>query len=80
MRNLTGKKLVDRLPVIVVGAAVNQLLDVPKLTSSTGESQASVAARLTENCSLVDRIASMVLIALPVTQEIEMALVFCWNS
>jgi len=59
LRDLTGKELVDRLPVIVAGDGVNQLLGVPKLTSSTGEAQASAVACLIENWGLVDRIASM---------------------
>jgi hypothetical protein len=34
LRYFTGKEVVDRLPVIVAGAGVNQLLGVPKLTFS----------------------------------------------
>ncbi|KAK2727100.1 hypothetical protein QYM36_007819 [Artemia franciscana] len=38
---LTSKEQVDRLPVIVSGKGVSQLLTVAKLTSDTGEAQAS---------------------------------------
>ncbi|KAK2713797.1 hypothetical protein QYM36_009621 [Artemia franciscana] len=38
---LTGKEQVDQLPVIVSGKGVYQLLTVAKLTSGTGEAQAS---------------------------------------
>ena len=34
LRYFTGQEVVDRLPVIVAGAGVNQLLGVPKLTFS----------------------------------------------
>ena len=38
---LTSKEQVDRLSVIVSGKGVSQLLTVAKLTSDTGEAQAS---------------------------------------
>ena len=56
--NLTEKELVDRLLVLVAGAGVNQVLGVPKLTSSTGEAQASAVARLIENWGVAFRLDS----------------------
>jgi hypothetical protein len=57
--DLTGKELVDRLPVIVSGAGVDQLLRVPKLNAGTGEAQASAVARVIEEWGLVDHISTM---------------------
>ena len=41
MEDLSSKQYVDRLPVYVMGEGICQLLGVPKLTSDTGEEQAS---------------------------------------
>ena len=41
LKESTTHKHVDRLPVLVSGAAVEQLLGVPKLSSGTGKEQAS---------------------------------------
>jgi len=49
LKDLTGKKLVDRLPVIVSGLETNQLLGVPKLISGTGEAQATAVNQLLED-------------------------------
>jgi len=57
--DLTGKTLIDRLPVIVSGAGVNQLLGVPKLSEGTGEAQASAVARAIEEWGLRQRVSSM---------------------
>jgi hypothetical protein len=57
--DLCGKELVDRLPVIVSGVGVNQLLGVPKLGSGTGEAQASAVAQLLSEWGLVDRVGGM---------------------
>ena len=38
--DLTGKEMLDRLPVVISGAGECQLLSVLKLQSSTGEAQA----------------------------------------
>jgi hypothetical protein len=47
--DITGTEKVDRLPVIVTGTNVEQLLGVPKLASGTGQDQANaVVARLDE--------------------------------
>jgi len=57
--DLTGKELVDRLPVIVLGAGVNQLLGVPKLTGGTGEAQASAVVLALEEWGLIDNVSAM---------------------
>jgi len=41
MSDIFGNDVVDRLPIIVSGLGVDQLLEVPKLPSSTGESIAA---------------------------------------
>ncbi len=41
MEYLTFHKHVDRLPVILSGAGIEQLLGIPELLSGTGEAQAS---------------------------------------
>ena len=50
--DLTGKELVDRLPVLVSGLGTNQLLGVPKLVSGTGEAQATAVDQLLEDWGL----------------------------
>jgi len=40
MEDLTGDKKVDRLPIIVSGSGIEQLLAVPKLPSGTGQAMA----------------------------------------
>jgi len=49
LKDLTGKELVDCLPVIVSGLETNQLLGVPKLISGTGEAQATAVNQLLED-------------------------------
>lgn len=46
--DLTGIEKVDRLPVIVSGLGIHQLLGVLKLNSGTGEAQAGAVATLLE--------------------------------
>jgi 3-oxoacyl-(acyl-carrier-protein) synthase len=57
--DLTGKELIDRLPVIVSGAGVNHLLGVPKLPADSGEAQASAVAQALEEWGLYDRVSAM---------------------
>ena len=59
LKDLTGNELVDRLPVIVSGAGVDQLLGVPKLHVGSGESQASAVVRLLEEWRVVDNVKGM---------------------
>ena len=39
--NITGKEYSDRLPILVSGSGISQLLTVAKLPSSTGEAQST---------------------------------------
>ena len=59
LKDITGHEHVDRLPVIVSGASVTQLLGVPKLISGTGESQAAAIEQLLSEWGVADRIAAM---------------------
>lgn len=40
MADLTGDEKVDRLPVIVSGPGIEQLLPAPKMSSGTGQAMA----------------------------------------
>jgi len=46
LEDLTTKKYVDRLPVLVSGLSVNRLLNIPKLGSGTGETQAQAIKKM----------------------------------
>src|SRR6218665_3325061 len=60
LQDLTGKELVDRLPVILSGLGVSQLLGVPKLHGGgTGEAQATAVAQLLQEWGVVDRVSAM---------------------
>jgi len=48
MKDLTGKEHVNRVPVLISGIGVEQLLGVPKLASGTGV--AKTAAVITFSC------------------------------
>lgn len=56
---LTGKEQVDRLPVLVSGLGVNQLLAVPKLESGTGAAQADAVVNALQEWDITDRVAAM---------------------
>ena len=47
--DLTGQEKVDRLPVIVTGVDIDQLLGVPKLKSGTGQAQADAVVACLED-------------------------------
>ena len=59
LSDLTGKEMVDRLPVILSGAGVNQVIGVPKLPVGTGEAQAYAVAHLLDEWGVTDRVAAM---------------------
>ena len=46
LEDITGKETVDRLPVLISGLGVDQLLGVPKLLAGTGEAMASAVHEL----------------------------------
>jgi hypothetical protein len=56
--SLGGKK-VDRLPVIVTGQQVEQLLGVPKIEHGTGEAMAEATYRLLLSWGFVDRVVGL---------------------
>ena len=57
--DLIGRELVDRLPVIVSKVGITQLLGVPKLSSSTGENQASAVVHLLQEWKMSDKVKAM---------------------
>ncbi|KAK2721327.1 hypothetical protein QYM36_003567 [Artemia franciscana] len=57
--NLIGKEKVDRLPVLVSGKEVLQLLTVAKLPSGTGEAQASAVFGAIEDWGIPGNIRAM---------------------
>ena len=59
MPALTGKEQVDRLPVLVSGLGVNQLLAVPKLESGSGAAQADAVVNALQEWDITDRVAAM---------------------
>jgi len=59
MEDLTSKQHVDRLPVIVTGEGISQLLGVPKIASGTGEAQASAVKCLIDEWNLCDRVGAL---------------------
>lgn len=56
---LTGKGSVDRLPILVSGLGVDQLLGVPKLPEGTGEAIASAVFDELENWAVSNRVKAM---------------------
>ena len=59
MVNLTGKDLVDRLPKIVTGFGVCQLLKVRKMSSGTGENQSSTVVQALNEWDVQDRVVGL---------------------
>lgn len=45
LQDLIGEKKLDRLPVLVAGNSVEQILSVPKLQRGTGEAQARAVVK-----------------------------------
>ena len=59
MEDLTTREHVDRLPVLISGVGVEQLLGVPKLPSGTGEAQAAAVMRCIEEWGVEDRVVAL---------------------
>ena len=57
--DLIGKKKVDRLPVLVSGKGISQLLTVAKLPSATGEAQAAAVFGAIQDWGLAHSIRAM---------------------
>ena len=59
MEDLTSKQHIDRLPVIVTGDGISQLLGEPKIASGTAEAQASAVKYLLEEWNLCDCVGAL---------------------
>lgn len=57
--DITGRGKVDRLPVIVTGKGVEQLLGVRKLPSGTGQAQASAVVSCLDEWKLKDKVKGL---------------------
>ncbi|GBM75037.1 hypothetical protein AVEN_213331-1 [Araneus ventricosus] len=56
---LTGKEKIDRLPIIISGKGVSQMLSVAKLSSATGEAQAQVIYNALNEWDITDKVIGM---------------------
>lgn len=59
MMDLTGDEKVDRLPILVSGSGVDQLLCIPKLSAGTGEAMASAMLEAVESWGIKDQIKAI---------------------
>ena len=59
MQDLTTKTHVDRLPIIVSGLCVKQLLTVAKIPNGTGQSQATAVVSALEEWGLTKNVVGM---------------------
>ena len=59
IKDLNGNEKVDRLPVLVTGKNVSQLLTVAKLESGTGPAQAAVVFEAIEDWEIGNRVQAM---------------------
>lgn len=59
IQHLTGKEKVDRLPVLVSGKGVSQLLTVAKLPTGTGKAQADAVFEAIEDWGIANSIRAM---------------------
>ena len=57
--DLTGDEKVDRLPILVSGSGVDQLLCIPKLSAGTGEAMASAMLEAVESWGIKDQIKAI---------------------
>jgi hypothetical protein len=59
LRDLIGRETIDRLPILVSGRGVAQLLRVAKLPSSTGLAQANVVCAALQEWGVANRVCAM---------------------
>lgn len=59
MEDLTSTEHLDRLPVLISGAEVDQLLGVPKLLSGTREAQSTAVLDCLEKWGLADWVVAL---------------------
>lgn len=57
--DITGKETVDRLPILVSGEGVDQLLSVPKMLSGTGQAAATAVYKASAAWGICDQIKAM---------------------
>ena len=60
MQDLISYKHIDRLPILVSGNGVSQLLRVQKIPNGTGKEQAKAVVDALEDWNLADKVVSMV--------------------
>src|SRR5688572_8766660 len=59
MEDLTSTEHIDRLPILISGVGVKQLLGVPRLQSGTTEAQATDVIMSLEEWGIMDRVAGL---------------------
>ena len=59
MEDLTGDQKVDRLPIIVSGSSIEQLLAVPQLSAGTGQAMADAMLETVSSWGLKDQIKAL---------------------
>jgi len=59
MEDLTSHEQVDRLPILVSGVGIEQLLGVPKLHSGSGEEMAAAIANCLEEWNIESQVVAM---------------------
>jgi len=59
LEDICSKEIVDRLPVLVSGDGIDQLLGVPKLSSGTGEASASAVYEAAITWNIADQVKCM---------------------
>ena len=59
MKDLTGQTFVDRLPVLVSGNGISQLLAIAKIPSSAGDLQANAVVKILKQWNIADVVCAM---------------------
>lgn len=59
LEDISGQEVVDRLPILVSGQSVDQLLGVPKIESGSGELTATAVYKTVSSRGIADKIKSM---------------------
>lgn len=59
LEDISGQEVVDRVPILVSGQGVDQLLGVPKIESGSGESTATAVYETVSSWGIVDQIKCM---------------------
>ena len=59
LRDLTGNEYVDRLLIFVTGSAISQLLTVAKLSSGTGQAQATAVCESLKDSNIKQDIVGL---------------------